>query len=108
LQWATSKETMAQAAAASNTPVRQSTFDDPRVTEKATVVAGTTRHFPAILKAIKERMGTEPHFPSWADVSSTGAVIPTELGLMTTGTQDIPTTLNNIAAAIEEAIADDM
>jgi multiple sugar transport system substrate-binding protein len=108
LQWATSKETMALAAATSNTPVRQSTFDDPRVLEKATVVAGTTRHFPAILTAIKERMGTEPHFPSWADVSSTGAVIPTELGLMTTGAQDIPTTLNNIAAAMERAIADDM
>ncbi|MCA9908242.1 MAG: extracellular solute-binding protein [Anaerolineae bacterium] len=104
LQWATSKETMALAAADSNTPVRQSTFDDPRILEKAQPVAGTTRHFPAILTAIKERMGTEPHFPAWADISSTGAVIPTELGLMVTDQQDIETTLNNINAAIQEGI----
>lgn len=106
LQWATSKETMALAAAQSNTPVRQSTFDDPRITALAQPVAGTTRHFPAILKAIKERMGTEPHFPAWADISSTGAVIPTELGLMTTGAQDAKTTVDNIAAAIAEGIAE--
>jgi multiple sugar transport system substrate-binding protein len=106
LQWATSKETMALAAAQSNTPVRQSTFDDPRILEKAQPVAGTTRHFPAILTAIKERMGTEPHFPAWADISSTGAVIPTELGKMTTGAQDVETTLNNIAAAIADGIAE--
>jgi multiple sugar transport system substrate-binding protein len=102
LQWATSKETMALAAAQSNTPVRQSTFDDPRIKEKAKVVAGTTRHFPAILKAIKERMGTEPHFPGWAGASSTGGPIPTELGKMTTGAQDVKTTLDNIAAAIDK------
>lgn len=104
LQWATSKETMALAAAQSNTPVRQSTFDDPRTLERAQPMAGTTRHFPAILTAIKERMGTEPHFPAWADISSTGAVIPTELGLMVTEQQDIVTTLNNINAAIQEGI----
>lgn len=106
LQWATSKETMALAAAQSNTPVRQSTFDDPRILDKAKPVAGTTRHFPAILTAIKERMGTEPHFPAWADISSTGAVIPTELGKMTTGAQDAKTTLDNIAKAIADGIAE--
>lgn len=106
LQWATSPQTMIQAAALSNTPVRQSTFDAPEILEKAQPIAGTTRHFPAILKAIKERMGTEPHFPAWADISSTGAVIPTELGLMTTGAQDPQTTLDNIAAAITEGIAE--
>jgi len=102
LQWATGKETMALAASQSNTPVRQSTFDDPRIKEKAKVVAGTTRHFPAILKAIKERMGTEPHFPGWAGASSTGGPIPTELGKMTAGAQDIKTTLDNIAKAIDQ------
>jgi len=106
LQWATSKETMALAAAQSNTPVRQSTFDDPRILEKAQPVAGTTRHFPAIVEAIKNRMGTEPHFPAWADISSTGAVIPNELGLMTTGAQDPKTTLDNIAKAIADGIAE--
>ncbi len=107
LQWATSKETMALAAAQSNTPVRTSTFTDPRTLDKAIVTAGTTRHFPAVLTAIQTRMGTEPHFPGWAAASGTGGPIPTELGLMTTGAQDIQTTLDNIAAAITEAIADD-
>ena len=104
LQWATSKATMELAAAQSNTPVRQSTFDAESTLERAMPMPGTTRHFPAILTAIKERMGTEPHFPAWADVSSTGAVIPTELGLMVTGAQDIQTTLDNINAAIQGGI----
>jgi multiple sugar transport system substrate-binding protein len=104
LQWATCKETIALAAAQSNTPVRLSTFSDPRILAKAKPVPGTTRHFPAALKVMQTRMGTEPHFPGWADVSSTGAVIPTELGKMTAGGQDPKTTLDNIAAAIDKAI----
>jgi multiple sugar transport system substrate-binding protein len=104
LQWATSPVTMDLAAAQSNTPVRQSTFDSESTLSRAVPQAGTTRHFPAILEAIKERMGTEPHFPAWADISSTGAVIPTELGLMVTGAQDIQTTLDNINAAIQAGI----
>ncbi len=104
LQWATSKETIIAAAATSNTPVRTSAFNDKSVLDKAKVVAGTTRHFPAVLKAIKERMGTEPHFPGWATVSSTGGPIPTELGKMTTKSQDAKTTLNNIAKAIEAGL----
>jgi multiple sugar transport system substrate-binding protein len=104
LQWATSPVTMDLAAAQSNTPVRQSTFDSESTLSRAMPMAGTTRHFPAILTAIKERMGTEPHFPAWADISSTGAVIPTELGLMVTGAQDPQTTLDNINAAIQSGI----
>lgn len=104
LQWATSKPTQIAAAESSNTPVRLSAFNAPNVLEKAKVTAGTTRHFPAALKAIKERMGTEPHFPGWAAVSGTGGPVPTELGKMTTGAQDVMTTLRNIRAAIEAAI----
>jgi multiple sugar transport system substrate-binding protein len=104
LQWATSKPTQIAAAESSNTPVRLSAFNAPNVLEKAKVVAGTTRHFPAALKAIKERMGTEPHFPGWAAVSGTGGPVPTELGKMTTGAQDVATTLRNIKAAIQAAI----
>jgi hypothetical protein len=52
-------------------------------------------------------MGTEPHFPGWAAASGTGGPIPTELGKMTTKTQDIKTTLDNIAKAIADAIAED-
>jgi multiple sugar transport system substrate-binding protein len=104
LQWATSKPTQIAAAESSNTPIRTSAFSAPNVLEKAKVVAGTTRHFPAALKAIKERMGTEPHFPGWAAVSGTGGPIPDELGKMTTGAQDIATTLRNIKAAIQASI----
>jgi multiple sugar transport system substrate-binding protein len=106
LQWATSAPTGIAAAESSNTPVRLSAFEAPNVQAKATVTAGTTRHFPAVLKVIRERMGTEPHFPGWALVSGTGGPVPTELGKMTTGTQDVATTLANIKAAIEASIAE--
>jgi multiple sugar transport system substrate-binding protein len=104
LQYMTSAPVQTAAASSSNTPIRLSAFEAPIVQERATVVAQTTRHFPAALKAIRERMGTEPHFPGWAAASGTGGPIPTELGRMVTGEQDIQTTLNNIAAAIEEAL----
>ena len=104
LQWATSSPVQIAAAASSNTPIRQSAFDSDVVKANAKVVAGTTRHFPAALKAIKERMGTEPHFPGWAAASGTGGPIPTELGKLTTGAQDAKTTLDNIAKAITDAI----
>jgi multiple sugar transport system substrate-binding protein len=104
LQYATSAPIQTVAAASSNTPIRLSAFEAPIVQERAMVTALTTRHFPAALKAIQERMGTEPHFPGWATASGTGGPIPNELGLMTTGAQDIETTLNNIAGHIEDAI----
>lgn len=104
LQYATSAPVQTAAAASSNTPIRLSAFNAPIVQERAVVTAQTTRHFPAALKAIETRMGTEPHFPGWATASGTGGPIPTELGLMTTGQQDIQTTLDNIAQAITDAI----
>lgn len=104
LQYATSAPVQTAAAASSNTPIRLSAFEAPIVQERAMVTPLTTRHFPAALKAIQERMGTEPHFPGWATASGTGGPIPTELGLMVTGTQDVTTTLNNIAGHIEDAI----
>lgn len=104
LQWATSKETIFAASLQSNAPVRTSTYVDPRTQERARPGVGSTRHFPIMLETIQQDMGTEPHFPGWAAASGTGGPIPNELGLMTTGQQDIKTTLDNIAAAIEEAL----
>ncbi|MEM6528644.1 MAG: extracellular solute-binding protein [Chloroflexota bacterium] len=104
LQWATSPETILAAAAQSNSPVRTSTYETMSSPEPG---VGTTRHFPITLETIQTRMGTEPHFPSWAPVSGTGGPIPTELGLMVTGEQDAQTTLDNIAAIIDQAVADD-
>lgn len=104
LQYATSAPIQTAAAASSNTPIRLSAFEAPIVKERAIVTSLTTRHFPAALKAIQTRMGTEPHFPGWATASGTGGPIPTELGKMTTGAQDIKTTLDNIAGHIQDAI----
>lgn len=104
LQYMTSAPVQTAAAASSNTPIRLSAFEAPIVQERAVVGSLTTRHFPAALKAIQTRMGTEPHFPGWATASGTGGPIPTELGLMVTGTQDIKTTLDNIAGHIEDSI----
>jgi multiple sugar transport system substrate-binding protein len=108
LQWATSPEIVVRASieGGSVTPVRTSAFNDARTKEMAKPIAGTTRHFPITLETIQTRMGTEPHFPGWAAASGTGGPVPTELGLMTTGKQDVPTTLANIKAAIEKAIAE--
>lgn len=104
LQYATSSPVQIAAATSSNTPIRLSAFNSDVVKSKAIVTAGTTRHFPAALKAIQTRMGTEPHFPGWAAASGTGGPIPTELGLMTTGAEDIKTALDNINQYINDAI----
>jgi multiple sugar transport system substrate-binding protein len=106
MQWATSSDvsTRASLAGGGSSPTRQSNYDDPRTLESAVVGAGTTRHFPAILEAINNRMGTEPHYPGWADASATGGPIPTELGKMVTGEQDVQTTLDNMAAAIQASL----
>lgn len=107
LQWATSPETILAAAAQSNSPVRTSTYEAEETKAREVVGTGTTRHFPITLETIQNRMGTEPHFPSWAPISGTGGPIPEQLGLMTTGQQGAQETLDNIAQVIDEAIASD-
>lgn len=107
LQWATSSDitTRASILGGGATPIRHSNFTDPRTQEYNKVVAGTTRHFGVTLDAIENRMGTEPHLPEWAALSGTGGPFPTELGKMTTGQQDVKTTLDNMAAAASDALA---
>ncbi len=85
LQWATSSntQTLASVIGGGASPMRQSTFDDPRVAAMATVGAGTTRHFPAMLEVITSRMGTEPHLPQWPNIATD--IIAVELGKLTTG-----------------------
>ncbi len=85
LQWATSSntQTLASIIGGGASPMRQSTFDDPRVQEMAKVGAGTTRHFPAMLEVINTRMGTEPHLPQWPLIATD--IIAVELGKLTTG-----------------------
>lgn len=85
LQWATSSDVQTRASIMGGgaSPCRQSTFDDPRVKAKEIVTAGTTRHFPATERAIKERMGTEPHLVAWSTIANN--IFAVELGKITTG-----------------------
>lgn len=105
LQWATSPDITVRASILGGgaSPTRKSTFTDPRTLEFNKVVAGTTRHFGVTLDAIENRMGTEPHHPAWAALSVDSFAV--ELGKMTTGQQDVKTTLDNMKAAADKAVA---
>jgi multiple sugar transport system substrate-binding protein len=85
LQWATSSDVQTRAAIMGGgaSPVRQSTFDDPRTKAAAKVQAGTTRHFDVTERAIKGLMGTEPHLTSWSTIANN--IFAVELGKLTTG-----------------------
>jgi multiple sugar transport system substrate-binding protein len=103
MQWATSSDitTRASLLGGGATPIRMSNFTDPRIKANDKVVAGTTRHFAVTLDAINNWMGTEPHLPPWASLSVDSFAV--ELGKMTTGQQDIKTTLDNMAKAADDA-----
>jgi multiple sugar transport system substrate-binding protein len=103
MQWATSADVVARAnTQGANTPVRRSTYADPRVLEKNRPGPGTTRHFAVTRRAIESRMGTSPHLPQWADLST--SVNADELGKMTTGKQTVRATLEAIQRRTEEAL----
>ena len=69
-------------------PMRLSSFKDPRVLAAAKVGPGTTRHFPAIEWTINNAMGSEPDMPAWAEISNN--VIPVELGKLLAGQYGSP------------------
>ena len=69
-------------------PMRLSSFKDPRVLAAAKVGPGTTRHFPAIEWTINNAMGSEPDMPAWAEISNN--VIPVELGKLLAGQYSSP------------------
>ncbi|MCU0493376.1 MAG: extracellular solute-binding protein [Chloroflexaceae bacterium] len=102
MQWATSSDVQTRASIVGGgaTPMRKSTFDDPRTKEMNKVVAGTTRHFDVTLDAIMNRMGSEPHLPPWAALSVD--VTATELGKMTTGQQSVQDTANKMAEGLDK------
>jgi len=85
LQWATSSDVQTRASLLGGgaSPMRRSTFEDPRVKEAEKVGAGTTRHFPVMLQTIENRMGTEPHLPQWPEIANN--IIAVEIGKLTTG-----------------------
>jgi len=106
LQWATcsNTQTLASVIGGGASPMRQSTFDDPRVKEMEIIGAGSTRHFPMMLETIQTRMGTEPHLPQWPLIATD--IIAVEMGKITTGgyasTQE---GMDVIAKLVDEASA---
>jgi multiple sugar transport system substrate-binding protein len=80
LQWATSSDVQTRAAIMGGgaSPVRHSTFEDPRVAEMMKVAPGTTRHFPVTKTAILERMGAGADLPAKPEIAID--VIGVELG----------------------------
>jgi multiple sugar transport system substrate-binding protein len=104
LQWATSPDITARASLLGGgaSPIRESTYSDPRVLAMDKVAPGTTRHFGVTRNAILNHMGTEPHLPGWSDLAVNGFAV--ELGRLTTGQQDIRTTLANMASAARMAV----
>lgn len=103
LQWATSADVTARASLLGGgaTPTRRSSFDDPRIRQLGDGLTNPLRHFPVTLDAIEHRMGTEPHFANWPQLSLELAV---ELGRMTTGQQTLRQTLQGMDVAARRAV----
>jgi multiple sugar transport system substrate-binding protein len=85
MQWACSKDVMARVSTLGGgaSPMRLSSFNDPRVKAKAVVGPGTTRHFDIVNWTINNAMGSEPDMPIWAELSNND--IPVEIGKLLTG-----------------------
>jgi multiple sugar transport system substrate-binding protein len=85
MQWACSPDVMARVSTLGGgaSPMRISSFEDPRVKAMAKVSPGTTRHFDAIKWTIDNAMGSAPDLPAWAEISNN--VVPVELGKLLAG-----------------------
>ncbi len=109
MQWACSKDIMARVSTLGGgaSPMRLSSFEDPRVKAKAVVGPGTTRHFDAIKWTINNDMGSEPDMPIWAELSNND--IPVELGKLLTGQAyngSAEACMNALAKTINQKVAD--
>ncbi|MBB4063715.1 ABC transporter substrate-binding protein [Gellertiella hungarica] len=108
MQWACSKDVMARVSTLGGgaSPMRLSSFSDPRVKEKAVVGPGTTRHFDVVNWTINNAMGSEPDMPIWAELSNND--IPIELGKLLTGEAydgSAEACMNALAKTIDEKVA---
>ncbi len=108
LQWACSKDIMTRCTLAGGfAPMRNSSFADPRVKEKAVVGPGTTRHLDVVLETIEGYIASEPDMPIWAGLSTNE--IPTELGKLLTGQDydgDAKACMDKVAKLVDTAVAD--
>ena len=84
-QWVTSKDVVARSSILGGgaSPIRKSAFADPRVRAMSKPGPGTTRHLDVVQWTIDNAMGTEPHMPTWVEISNN--VIPIELGKLLAG-----------------------
>lgn len=109
MQWACSKDVMARVSTLGGgaSPMRNSSFTDPRVKEKSVVGPGTTRHFDTIKWTIDNAMGSEPDMPLWAEFSNNE--IPVTLGKLLTGQEyggSAKAAMDELAETIDAATAD--
>lgn len=108
MQWACSKDVMTRCTLLGGfAPMRNSSFSDPRIKEKAIVGPGTTRHLEVVRWTIDNAMASEPDMPLWAGFSNN--VIPVELGKLLTGQDyggDAKKCMDAIAASIDKDVAD--
>jgi multiple sugar transport system substrate-binding protein len=86
-------------------PMRLSSFEDPRVKEKAVVGPGTTRHFDVINWTINNAMGSEPDMPLWAELANND--IPVTLGKLLTGEAydgNVQAAMDELAAVVDAKV----
>lgn len=107
MQWACSKDVMARVSTLGGgaSPMRLSSFEDPRVKEKAVVGPGTTRHFDIVNWTINNAMGSEPDMPIWAELSNND--IPVTLGKLLTGEAydgSAKAAMDELAATIDKKV----
>ena len=107
MQWACSKDVMARVSTLGGgaSPMRNSSFTDPRVKEKAVVGPGTTRHFADIKWTIDNAMGSEPDMPLWAELSNND--VPVTLGKLLTGQEyngSAKAAMDELAAVIDQKV----
>lgn len=105
-QWGTSADMNVRVSLLGGgaSPMRSSTYDDPRIKERARPGVGSTRHFDVTRLAIENYMGSEPDHPGWAEVSN--GVIPTELGRFFAGDYSSPKeVLDKIATDVDKIFA---
>lgn len=106
MQWSCCKEIATRCTLVGGVaPTRNSSYADPRVTAKAKVGPGTTRHLDAVKWTIDNAIATEPHMTLWAGLSTNE--IPTELGKLLTGQAyggDAKQCLDAIAAIVDARV----
>jgi multiple sugar transport system substrate-binding protein len=108
MQWACSKDVMARVSTLGGgaSPMRLSSFEDPRVKEKAKPGPGTTRHFDIVNWTINNAMGSEPDMPIWAELANND--IPIELGKLLTGQAydgNAQAAMDALAVLVDEKVA---